>query len=128
VARNVSRHPTELELDVLQVLWEAGPLTGGQIRDTLASRRELTYQSVMTILGIMENKSYVRRKKNAGRFEYRARVTQQATSRRMLRDLVDRLFGGSTTAAMINLLESSDLSEDELNQLRNEVERNRREN
>ncbi len=128
MARNVSKHPTELELGVLQVLWEAGPLTGGQIRDALAARRKLTYQSVMTILGIMENKNYVRRKKNAGRFEYRARVTQQTTSRRMLQDLVDRLFGGSATAAMINLLESSDLSEDELNQLRHEVERNRGEN
>lgn len=123
MARRVSRHPTELELEVLQVLWEAGPLAGGAVRDALESTRTLTYQSVMTILGIMEDKGYVTRKKAGGRFEYRARITKPTTAKRMMRDLVDRLFDGSTASAMINLLEASDLSDQELKDLREEVKR-----
>ncbi len=121
--RRVSKHPTELELEVLQVLWDMGPLAGAAVRDALESTRTLTYQSVMTILGIMEEKGYVARKKSGGRFEYRAKITKPTTAKRMMRDLVDRLFDGSTASAMINLLESSDLSDQELKDLRDEVKR-----
>ena len=120
--RNTTKHPTELELEVLQVLWELGPTTGAAIRDALPKSRPLTYQSVMTILGIMEEKKYVTRKKVDGKFQYRARVTKKATSKRMLRDLVDRLFGGSSAVAMMNLLDSSDLDESELQELRKKVQ------
>lgn len=122
--RRASKHPTDLELEVLQVLWEAGPLSGQAIRDALESTRTLTYQAVMTVLGIMEDKGYVARKKSSGRFEYRARVSKPTTAKRMLRDLVNRLFDGSAATAMINLLESSDLTTDELNELRTEINRN----
>lgn len=121
--RRVSKNPTELELEVLQVLWDMGPLAGAAVRDALESTRTLTYQSVMTILGIMEEKGYVARKKSGGRFEYRAKITKPTTAKRMMRDLVDRLFDGSTASAMINLLESSDLSDQELKDLRDEVKR-----
>ncbi len=123
MSRRVSKHPTELELEILRVLWESGPLTGQAIRSALAPDRSLTYQSVMTVLGIMEEKRYVTRKKSDGRYEYRARVSKSATAKRMMRDLVDRLFDGSAASAMINLLESSDLSDEELKELRAEVNR-----
>ena len=126
VPRPPSKHPTELELEILQVLWENGSKSGQEIRRELEVQRSLTYQSVMTVLGIMEEKGLVSRRKGGGLFQYRARVTQTATSKRMLRDLVDRLFGGSATSAMINLLESSDLSDEELEQLRKEVQRSKK--
>lgn len=123
MARRVSKHPTELELDILQVLWDSGPESGQAIRDALEPARSLTYQSVMTVLGIMEDKGYVARKKSTGRFEYRARISKPMTAKRMMRDLVDRLFDGSVATAMINLLETSDLSDEELSELRAEVKR-----
>jgi len=123
MARPVSKQPTELELEILKILWELGACSGRRLRDQLATQRDLTYQSVMTILDIMEDKGYVRRKKVAGSFEYRAKVTQQATSKRMMQDLVARLFGGSARAAMLNLLETSDLSDSEIAQLRQIVEK-----
>ncbi|MCS7469687.1 BlaI/MecI/CopY family transcriptional regulator [Stieleria sp. ICT_E10.1] len=121
--RRVSKHPTELELEILQVLWDSGPLSGQAVRDALEPTRSLTYQSVMTILGIMEEKKFVVRKKSGGRFEYRAKVTKSSTAKRMMRDLVDRLFDGSAATAMINLLEAADLSDQELAELRAEVNR-----
>ena len=124
MARSTTKHPTELELEVLNVLWDSGPLTGQAVRDSLAPARKLTYQSVMTVLGIMEEKKYVTRKKNGGRFEYRAKISQKTTSKRMMGDLVDRLFGGSAAVAMINLIESSDLTDEELKELRKILQQN----
>ncbi len=123
MARHTTRHPTDLELEILKRLWQSEPLSGRQIRDALNPERELTYQSVMTVLGIMEEKGYVKRKKEGSSYLYRARVTEQATSKNMLADLVQRLFNGSATAAMLNLLETSDLSDEELSKLRDSVNR-----
>jgi predicted transcriptional regulator len=127
VARPASRHPTELELEILKVLWDEAPLSGRQIRDQLAAVRDLTYTSVMTVLGIMEDKRYVARKRVNGSYLYSARLSRQAASRRMLRDLVDRVFGGSAATAMINLLETSDVDSDELRQLRELIQRKAKE-
>jgi BlaI family transcriptional regulator, penicillinase repressor len=127
VARPASKHPTELELEILKILWDEGPLAGRAIRDRLAPARDLTYTSVMTMLGIMEDKRYVARKKVGGNYVYSARLKREATSRRMLRDVVDRVFDGSAGTAMINLLETSDLDADELRQLRELLQRKAKE-
>jgi predicted transcriptional regulator len=119
MARPQSKHPTELELEILKILWSESPLTGREVRDRLAARsRDVAYTSVMTIMGIMEEKGYVRRKKQAGSFVYSARVTEKTTTRRMLQDLVQRAYDGSVMAAMVNLLEAGDMGADELRQLR----------
>ncbi|QDV51801.1 BlaI/MecI/CopY family transcriptional regulator [Gimesia fumaroli] len=127
MARQTTRYPTELELEILKRLWQQGPLSGHAIRDALSPEREVTYQSVMTILGIMEEKGYVKRKKTGGSYLYRASVTEKATSKRMLHDLVARVFHGSAAAAMLNLLETSDLSDEDLSQLREIVNRRNQE-
>ena len=118
MARPKSKYPTELELEILKILWRAMPLTGRQVRDALAEVRELAYTSVMTVMGIMEDKGYVRRKKQGGSFVYSARIKQETTTRRMLLDLVERAYDGSVASAVINLLETSDIESEELEQLR----------
>jgi len=127
MARPAKQNPTDLELEILKRLWQLGPLTGHAVRDALTPERELTYQSVMTMLGIMADKGYVKRRKEGGNWVYRARVTEKVTSKRMLHDLVARLFDGSAAAAMLNLLETSKLSDEELSQLRESVDRHHEE-
>ncbi len=118
MARPTSKHPTELELEILKILWREGPFTGRQVRDALVEFRDLAYTSVMTIMGIMEDKGYVRRKKQGSSFVYSARIKQETTTRRMLLDLVERAYDGSVASAVINLLETSDIESEELEQLR----------
>ena len=118
MVRPTSKHPTELELEILKILWRAKPLTGRQVRDALAEFRELAYTSVMTIMGIMVDKGYVRRKKQGGSYVYSTRIKQETTTRRMLLDLVERAYDGSVTSAVVNLLETSDIQPEELEQLR----------
>jgi predicted transcriptional regulator len=121
--RPATSHPTELELEILKVLWQQQPLSGQEVRDALAPGRDLTYSSVMSMLGIMEEKGYVRRRKSGGRFVYSPRITQAATGRRMLRDLVDRVYGGSALDVMVNLLETSQVDREELKELRALIQR-----
>lgn len=119
MARPTSKHPTELELEILKTLWEQGSLSGREVRDSLAKHsRELAYTSVMTIMGIMADKGYLRRKKQGNGYIYTARITEHSTKKKMMGDMVKRLFSGSAAAAMVNLLESTNVSPDELKQLR----------
>jgi len=125
--RSPSRHPTELELEILKVLWRTGAATVRQVRDEVASVRDLAYTSVMTVMTIMATKGYVRRTKEGRSFVYEAIYHDTRATRSMLQDVVDRVFGGSTTAVMQHLLETSDLDDDELKQIRLLINRKTRE-
>ena len=127
MARPTSKHPTELELEILKILWRDGSLTGRQVRDALAESRDLAYTSVMTVMGIMEDKGYVRRRKQAGSFVYSARIKEQSTTRRMMQDLIERAYDGSVATAMVSLLETADIDDRELQQLRELLNQKRRE-
>ena len=127
MARPQSRHPTELELEILKVLWRDGSSSGRNVRDALAEFRDLAYTSVMTILGIMEEKGYVRRKKKGNSYVYSARIREETVTRRMLRDIIDRAFHGSVSTALVGLLKSSDIDPEELRQLKELIQRKSRE-
>lgn len=117
MARSASKHPTELELMILKILWHNGPATVRAVRDAMADQRDLAYNTVMTTMNKMIEKEYLERAKQDGNYVYRPRVNEQATVGDMLRDLVDRAFDGSAMAVMINLLGNSNI-ENEINQLR----------
>lgn len=139
MARPASKHPTELELAILNVLWRGGggpskPMTGREVQEGLAGAgRELAYTSVVTVLNIMTRKGYLKRKKAAAGtggsgvgavgFVYQPSVTEKANAGRMLRDLIDRVFHGSTSAVLLKLLEESRLDAGEIARLRDVVDR-----
>ena len=81
----------------------------------------------MTIMNIMVRKGYLRRTKKGPGYLYRPRITRKATTRRMLRDLVDRVFDGSAASVILNLLESAELDEAEIVKLRGLLKRRARE-
>ncbi len=118
MARPTSKHPTELELEILKVLWADGPLPVRAVRKALAPGRKLAYTSVMTIMNIMVDKGYLGRTRDGASFVYQPRVTEKATTRRILKDMVDRVFDGSAGAIMVSLLETSSLDKDELDRIR----------
>ncbi len=123
MARPRSQHPTELELEILKVIWRDGPSNVRHVRDELAGWRELAYTSVMTIMNIMTNKNYLRRVKEGNSFTYHARITERTTTRKMLQDIVDRGFNGSVSVAVDSLLEVADLDGEERQLLRDVIRR-----
>ena len=127
--RPPSQHPTELELEILKALWRLGPSNVRAVRDALAAGsppRDLAYTSVMTVMTIMARKRYLTRRKGDGGYVYEAQVARESTVGRMLRDVVDRAFSGSTGAAVLNLLNASDVTPDELRQLRDLIDQKER--
>ena len=118
MTRSSSRYPTELELEILKILWDGGPFPVREVRERLAAVRDLAYTSVMTTMNIMVRKGYLKRTKSGNSFTYRPAVTRERIERAMLSDLVDRLFEGSPGAAVLHLLETSDLDATELKRVR----------
>lgn len=126
MVRPASEHPTELELELLKILWREGPLPVREVREHLASgpaQRKLAHSSVITILNIMVRKKYLRRRKQGKAYIFRPRVTEEAVAGGMLRDLVDRVFDGSAAGLMVKLLETGDVDQHELEELRKLIDR-----
>ncbi len=118
MARPASKHPTELELEILKILWRDGPLPVADVRHALTDFRDLARTSVTTMLTIMLEKGYLSRRKEGSVYLYRPRLAEGATTGRMLKDVVDRAFEGSTASAVVKMLESSDLDDAEIKRIR----------
>ena len=121
MARPSSKHPTELELQILKGLWEQSPRTARQIRDVLAKRgRDLAHTSVITTLQKMVDKRQLRQLDpvEGKAFRFAPRISEEDVSKRMLGDLLNRVFDGSAEAVMLSLFDLSELDDDALKRLR----------
>jgi BlaI family transcriptional regulator, penicillinase repressor len=124
VVRPTSEFPTDLELQILKVLWELEPQPVRDIRDALAAQgRDIAHTSVITTLNKMFDKGYVKRSRDGNAFLFSARVTKEEVAQKMLAKVVDRVFGGSTSAVMLSLFDRGEIDTDELKELRRLVNR-----
>src|SRR6516164_1287648 len=106
--------PTKLELSILKVLWESGPLSVREIQNILDSHKPTGYTTVLKLLQIMTEKGLVDRDDTVRPQIYRARYSQEQTQRRLLGDLVRRAFGGSVKAMVLQALATNKSSPEEL--------------
>lgn len=128
MARPASRYPTELELQILKILWRDGEASVQHVRSALADEvaRDIARTSVVTTLNIMTDKELVLRVQRGKAYYFTAAITQGDVSQGMLSDLVDRLFDGSAEALVLNLLETEHVDDDEHRALRRLINRKRR--
>lgn len=120
MTRPKSPFPTELEFLILKVLWECAPLPVRDIRAALAAAgRDLAHTTVITTLGVMVRKKYVRRTRLGKAFLFSPRLTRDSVSQKMLGDIVQRVFDGSPTALMASLFKTTEVDRDEIQELRN---------
>jgi predicted transcriptional regulator len=128
MARPKSEHPTELELQILKVLWDRSPLMVREVREALAAAgRDIAHTSVITTLNTMVAKRYLRRQKMGKAFLFAPRVGREEVTARMLGDVVDRVFDGSAAAVMLSLFDRADLDARELRELRRAIDRKMKE-
>lgn len=121
MSRPASEYPTELELQILKLLWEKSPQTVREIRDALAQQgRDLAHTTVITSMGTMIDKGQVRKlAPTTGKaFRFAPRLKQAEVSKGMLGEFVDRVFDGSMESLMLNLFDIKDLDELEIKRLR----------
>ena len=124
MARPASEHPTELELEILKVLWQQAPRTVEHVRAALgAAGRALSHSSVITVMNIMVRKRYLSRTKAGRAFEYEPCVRETDVSRGLLNDLLQRVFDGSAKAVVLELLQTADVDRDELVEIRHLINR-----
>ena len=119
--RKKSLNLTEAELRLMDIVWDNGTATVGEVAAALTGEPSLAYNTVLTTLRILEQKGYVRHTKpREGRaFVYRAVVGRKQASRNAVRHVVRRFFANSPELLVLNLLDDGDLSEQELLNIRN---------
>jgi BlaI family transcriptional regulator, penicillinase repressor len=123
MARKKSPALTDAEAQVMAVLWRLQTASVGDVVNAINETRAVTYSTVQTILRILETKGYVTHKKVARAFVYSAVVDERQARRRALRHLVSRLFDGSPSLLVLNVLEDEEIEPAEREQLRKLIER-----
>ena len=120
MARPGSEHPTERELEILKVLWADSPLLVREVRERLetVAGRALAHSSVITMLNIMHRKGFLSRRKAGKSFLFSAKVQKENVVGGILGDLLSRVFDGDPSAMVMNLIDTTDLDAEELNELR----------
>lgn len=122
--RQVSRYPTELELQILKTLWRQEPLLAREVQAALAEDgRALAKTSVITTLNTMFRKRYLTRKKQNNTYLFSPRITEEQVNGLVIEDVVDRVFDGSTAAVMLSLFDAKEIKRDELQELRLLIDR-----
>ena len=95
---------TKLELQIMQVIWKRGPSNVSAVQEGL--EQELAYTTVQTMLNILQRKGKLKRELRGRAFEYSATVTEAKALGHAVKDLVDRMFGGSSEDLVMSLIKS----------------------
>jgi predicted transcriptional regulator len=114
MARPPAKELTERELEVMHVFWDHGESTVAQVRDALQDAgRPLAYTTVATLIRILTEKGFLAQTTEDRPFAYRPLRSFQEVSKRMVGDLVHRLFGGSREQLLVHLVEGEELNQQE---------------
>jgi len=123
LARTKSATLTEAELRIMNVLWDKGPATVHEVLQALPSKPNLAYNSVLTIIRILETKGYVKHVKDKRAHIYLPKIDREDATRFEVRHLVSRFFGNSHERLLLNILEESSIDAEELARVRELLER-----
>jgi predicted transcriptional regulator len=110
--RKTNQPLTPLELEIMQVLWETGPCTVAEVQPKL--RAQLAYTTVQTMLNVLLRKSKVKRVQEGRAFRYRAAVSRERANGSALHDMVKRMFGGSSEALLMAMVDARQIGSEEL--------------
>jgi BlaI family penicillinase repressor len=122
MARKRSPALTDAEARVMAVLWQSQTATVGDVVAALAKRRAVNYSTVQTILRILEAKGYVAHEKVSRAFIYRPVVDERQARHRALKHLVTRLFNGSPSLLVLNVLDDENMDPEELKRVKKLIE------
>jgi BlaI family transcriptional regulator, penicillinase repressor len=116
--RLASIHPTEVEMQILRILWELGPSPVREIHRRLYDAKGTNYSTTVKMLAVMLQKGLLKRDEQAQPHVYRPAVSRARTGKRMLDDLIEKVYDGSTMALVIQALSSGKAAKEELEEIR----------
>ena len=111
---------TKLELRIMQVIWKRGASTVAAVQQGL--EQDLAYTTVQTMLNILLRKGKLKRELHGRAFAYSATVTEAKASTHAVRDLVDRMFGGSSEELVMSLIKSRQIDPKKIAELSKRLE------
>src|SRR5215813_10436412 len=119
MARKPSKGFTDRELEIMNVVWQMGEATVKEIQQRLPG--ESHYNSVLTITRVLERKGRLVHRVEGKTHFYRAGESKENSHARLLRHLVDQVFGGSAASVVLNLVQAGDLTPKDLDDIRGKV-------
>lgn len=117
--RNPSSQPNDVELAILRVVWDRKACSVREVHDALQSERKTGYTSTLKMMQVMCDKGLLKRDDSKRPQLYRAAVPQEQTQRKIIRDLVKKVFGGSARKLVMQAVQSQTISSAELAEIRN---------
>ena len=117
--RTPSKIFTDREMEIMRVIWELGEASAKQIQSRLPGDRH--YNSVMTIIRVLEKKSHLTHREEGRTFIYRPTESRRKAHTRVLKHLVKQVFGGSAASLVLNLVETGDLTREDLDAIRRKL-------
>ena len=119
MARTAAETFTDKELEIMKVIWEMGEATAREIQERLPGERH--YNSVLTIIRVLERKGHLAHRQQGKAHVYRARQQPEKSRSRVLGHLIKQVFGGSAASLVLHLIETGDLTEEDLQEVRSRI-------
>src|SRR5262249_12978719 len=118
-AKVTGRKPilTDQELEIMKIVWRRGSATVRDVYEELLSRRKVAYTTVMTMMGILEQKKRLRKSEEGRAFVYRPGEPQGKVVGSMVQEFVKRVFNGSTQPLLVHLVENMDVDREQLDEI-----------
>ena len=116
--RSPSSQPTEVEIQILRILWELGPSPVREIHKRLNAAKGTNYSTTVKMLSVMLQKGLVKRDEDAQPHVYRPAANRAKTGKKMLDDLIERVYDGSAMSLVLHALSSTRASKEELDEVR----------
>ena len=106
------------ELAIMKVIWRLKEVSVREVYETLRERRPVAYTTVMTMMNTLEGKGYLKKELDGRAFRYRPAVPERRVVTKMVKEFVERVFDGSTAPLLAHLVTSTELSDEEREELR----------
>lgn len=117
---------TDVELEMMLIIWKHGPCTVNQIMERLPQGRDLAYTSVSTMVRILEQKNFVTSTKEGRAHLYMAAVDKEAYENRAVSDVISKVFEGEPTALVRSLFANRVLTKDAIDEIRKLIDAGKR--
>jgi len=118
--------PSELEMQILGVLWTRGPSTAREVLDSMPDQKRRAYTSILSVLQAMDRKGFVKRHREGLTDHWRPSQRKETILRPYLGDLIKKVFAGKPSAAFLHLLESNTIDEPEMREIEKMIEEHKR--
>jgi len=106
------------ELAIMKVIWRLKDVSVREVYETLRERRPVAYTTVMTMMNTLEGKGYLKKELDGRAFRYKPAVPERRVVTKMVKEFVERVFDGSSAPLLAHLVTSTELSDDEREELR----------